>query len=200
MPSMRPWRFKQIFLLAALLLGPGLSFIFAGEDTAAIPRFTEIAPGGYRGGQPTEQGLQELKAKGIRTIINFRYEPTLIEKEKVWAAANGIDYVSIPWSITAAPNPKVLDQFLEAVRKPGAKPVLIHCKRGVERTGVMTAVYGMAEQGLDPETAYHKAVDGYPVRWYWRKFVESKWAFYKEILARKEKTALASEPDSSKPA
>ena len=200
MPSMRPWRFKRILLFAALLFGAAIPFILGTEDPSAIPRFTEIDSGVYRGGQPTEQGLQELKAKGIRTIINFRYEPALIAKEKAWAAAQGIAYVSIPWSIAAEPDPKVLDQFLSAVRKPGAKPVFIHCKRGVERTGVMTAVYGMAEQGLDPEVAYHKAVDGYPVRWYWRKSVESQWAFFKEILARTNRNTPASAPDGSKPA
>src|SRR5262249_10638173 len=39
-----------------------------------IPRFSMLAEGIYRGGQPTAKGFQFLKDKGIKTIINLRAE------------------------------------------------------------------------------------------------------------------------------
>ena len=42
-----------------------------GKD---LPRFHEVAPGLYRGGQPTRAGFEHLKERGVKTVINLRDE------------------------------------------------------------------------------------------------------------------------------
>src|SRR5678809_966028 len=64
-------------LICFLLLIPAIAFAGSFEEEAGegdIPRFGILADGLYRGGQPTAQGFQFLKQKGIKTIINFRAE------------------------------------------------------------------------------------------------------------------------------
>lgn len=147
-----------------------------------IPQFCEVAAGFYRGGQPTDEGLKELKAKGIKTVINFRHEEDLIEEERQKVEALGMEYISIPWTIYGEPDPKVLEDFLKVSGDEAKKPVFMHCRRGVERTGVMNAVYAMAYTGLSPEAAYAKAFEGFPLKWYWKMFVNRQVDFFEQIL------------------
>lgn len=155
----------------------------------SIPQFCEVAPGVYRGGQPTEEGLKELKAKGIKTIVNFRHEKRRVEEERQQVEALGMSYVSIPWRISGNPDEGILESFLKIAEDPAKKPLFFHCRRGVERTGVMTGVYSMAVAGLSPEAAYEKAFRGFPVHWYWKFFVNQKFEFFKKALVQREAKA-----------
>src|SRR6476620_6258692 len=58
-----------------------------------VPRFAVLADGLYRGGQPTDQGFQYLKQKGVRTIINLRAEDN---SEAPLVENLGMKYVWIP--------------------------------------------------------------------------------------------------------
>lgn len=111
-----------------------------GVDYAAL-----VAPGLYRGGQPDEQGIQWLRARGIRTVVNLRHYHGDTEGELVRAA--GMRYVHIPLESTDAPEPEQVARFLEVVRDAGAHPIYVHCLHGVDRTGAMIAVYRIEEQG-----------------------------------------------------
>ena len=53
------------------------------------------------------------------------------------------------------PSDKQVVTFLQAVQMH--PPVFIHCRRGEDRTGVMTAIYRVAKQGWQPERAYAEA-------------------------------------------
>ena len=52
-----------------------------------------------------------------------------------------------------AERPPAIDRFLEIMRDPKNHPVLIHCKAGLHRTGVLTAVYRMEYQRWTPQQA-----------------------------------------------
>ena len=57
-----------------------------------IPRFSMVAEGLYRGGQPDAKGFEFLKQSGIKTIINLR-----IENEEAGVVEKlGMNYVQIP--------------------------------------------------------------------------------------------------------
>src|SRR5436189_5756716 len=63
----------------------------AGEGD--IPRFSIVADGLYRGGQPTAKGFQFLKDKGVKTVINLRAED---DSEAKVVEKLGMNYVRIP--------------------------------------------------------------------------------------------------------
>src|SRR5689334_23260420 len=39
---------------------------------AGVENFARVNPNLYRGGQPTDEGFRQLKAMGIKTVIDFR--------------------------------------------------------------------------------------------------------------------------------
>jgi len=46
------------------------------------------------------------------------------------------------------------------LKKPENGPFLIHCQHGADRTGLMTAMYRILEQGWSPEDALQELTDG----------------------------------------
>jgi protein-tyrosine phosphatase len=46
-------------------------------------------------------------------------------------------------------RPKAIDQFLAVLDDPNNYPVLWHCRAGLNRTGIMTAIYRMEYNGWD---------------------------------------------------
>jgi len=121
-----------------------------------IPRFLVVADGLYRGGQPTENGFEFLKQRGIRTVINLRMEYNEAEIVQKY----GMNYVSIPidqvrpWS--QIPEAAIAKYF-EVLNNPANYPIFFHCLRGADRTGAIAAFYRMAIQGWDAQKAYFEA-------------------------------------------
>ena len=52
-----------------------------------------------------------------------------------------------------------IDQFLELMDDPDTYPVLLHCKAGLHRTGVMVAAYRMEYEGRTPQQALEELRD-----------------------------------------
>jgi tyrosine-protein phosphatase SIW14 len=156
--------------IASLLLLVAVPAIFAAPpaeipSNGNIPRFSMVADGLYRGGQPTEKGFQLLKQRGIKTVINLRME----YDEAGVVQKYGMNYVQIPidevrpWS--QIPQAAVAKYF-EVVNNPANYPIFVHCQRGADRTGVITAFYRMAIQGWDAKKAYSEARD-IGMRWWY---------------------------------
>jgi len=139
------------------LLIPILIFSFASavlaETSQDLPLFFEVNDWLYRSAQPTKKGLEELKAKGVRTVINFRDEPQWQEREKNEVEALGMTYVSLPWSVWKGVKPELLDQLFEVLDRPENRPALIHCQHGRDRTNVMTVLSLMRYEKLTEDQA-----------------------------------------------
>jgi len=101
----------------------------------------------YRGAQPHESGLPELKKLGITTIVDLRGENAgRIELERKHAEALGIRFVHIPVSGWKPPTDEQVAQFLALFRDGRQQKVFVHCRYGDDRTGVFVATYRMAMQ------------------------------------------------------
>ena len=148
----------------------------------AIPLLAKLGPGVYRGGQPSPEGYAQLKAMGIKTIVNFRNEKDEIDHGRQQAETYGMNYISIPWTIYGSPDWTVAQRFFSVMKDQRQYPVFLHCKRGVERTGVLSALYYMKYENLSSERAYHKAFEGYPMRLIWRPFVSRQFGYLKDKL------------------
>jgi protein tyrosine phosphatase (PTP) superfamily phosphohydrolase (DUF442 family) len=90
----------------------------------------------WRSAQPTKRGFQRLAELGIKTIVNLRVE---FPQEKDLVPA-GVNYVQIPITDETAPTEEQANQFLKIVSNPANWPVLVHCRAGQGRTGVMCAL------------------------------------------------------------
>jgi protein tyrosine/serine phosphatase len=137
-----------------------------GSGAGNIPRFSLIAAGLYRGGQPNELGFRYLKEKGIKTVINLRAEDNSEAKtvEKL-----GMNYVQIPvdeirpWSQIP---PAAIARYFEIINNPANYPIFFHCQRGADRTGALAALYRMGVQGWDAQKAYDEARN-VGMRWFY---------------------------------
>jgi len=83
-------------------------------------------------GAVTPSAVSEIKKMGFVSIINLR-QPTEqgadIDAETAAAKVAGINFYNIPFN-NAAPDPAVVDRFLQTITKPGNQPAFIHCASG----------------------------------------------------------------------
>jgi hypothetical protein len=136
-------------------------------------RLREVVPGRiYRSGQLTVGGFAEAVERfGIRTIINVQEDvpdPDVWQswldrstiKESELCRRLGVRYVWLEPDLDSPlkdnPRPRVIDDFLAVMDDETVYPVLIHCKAGLHRTGILTAVYRMQYQGWAPAAAYRE--------------------------------------------
>jgi protein tyrosine/serine phosphatase len=139
-------------------------------------RFSTLGGGLYRGGQPNADGFQFLKDKGIKTIINLRSENV---GEADLVNALGMKYIPIPitevWPWSQVPETAIAE-FFELVNNRANYPVFFHCRRGAERTGTLAAMYRIAAQGWNPQTAYAEARK-IGMRWFYAGLKRQIYAF-----------------------
>jgi protein tyrosine phosphatase (PTP) superfamily phosphohydrolase (DUF442 family) len=108
----------------------------------------------YRGAQPREQGLSELKKLGITTIVDLRGENReKIAWERQHAESLGIRFVHIPVSGWSPPSDNQVAQFLSLFRGGTQQKIFVHCLFGDDRTGVLVATYRMAYEKWSAEQA-----------------------------------------------
>jgi protein tyrosine/serine phosphatase len=107
--------------------------------------FYEVDPGKfYRSAQMTPDELDDVIHRyGIKTVISLRgapessgwYKPEIETLKK-----NGVDFRAYWLSTDAFPNYEELGDLLRDL-KYAKRPILIHCKAGADRTGMVAALY-----------------------------------------------------------
>jgi len=119
----------------------------------------------YRSGQLSPSGLERvIHDYGINTVVSFRYprreETDPPDKwEEALCSRLGVNYVRILPDVWVAnekgiiPAEQVVEQFLSLVRDRTKQPVLVHCFRGVHRTGSYCAIFRMECQNWSNEDA-----------------------------------------------
>lgn len=110
-------------------------------------RFYEVDPGKlYRSPQPTAVELEKyVNEVGIKTIINLRGESPgadWFETEAAVAKKYDLTFVNIAMSATRLPHREDLITLLDTF-ETAPKPILIHCLRGIDRTGEAASIYEM---------------------------------------------------------
>jgi protein tyrosine phosphatase (PTP) superfamily phosphohydrolase (DUF442 family) len=124
-------------------------------DRPGLPNLHKINDNLYRGALPTDDGVQELKKLGVKTILNLREEASdrnILEKSK-------LDSVYIPMNALCISEKDVV-QFLKVVADPNRQPVFFHCHAGADRTGAMCAVYRVVVEDWTKEQAIDEMVHG----------------------------------------
>jgi protein tyrosine phosphatase (PTP) superfamily phosphohydrolase (DUF442 family) len=154
-----PGRVAGALLLAALIAAPASP---AGaeprgaarrlSDARGVAYAAEVAPGLYRGGQPSAEGIAWLKSIGVKTVLNLRHYHGDGEKRAVESV--GLRYERIALTSRDEPTAAQVARFLAIIRDPALRPLYVHCEHGVDRTGAMMAVYRMEDEGWSNADAY----------------------------------------------
>ena len=120
-----------------------------------VPNLHRISPTLYRSEQPSALGMKNLEKLGVRTIINLRFFNN--DKDEVEGTALRTEHTKIlTWRI----GDKHVIEVMKMLRKAENGPFLVHCQHGADRTGLMTAMYRILEQGWSPEDALKELTDG----------------------------------------
>ncbi len=118
--------------------------------------FGVVAPGAaYRSAQPTTHLNRLLARYKPSTIMNLRGGSSgdwwyTAEVEATQRAA--ITFYDLPLSATRRPSRRELRVLTDTLRTCPL-PVLIHCKSGADRTGLVSALFLLVRQGLPPDRA-----------------------------------------------
>jgi len=122
-----------------------------------IKNFGKMDDRFYRGAQPKAEDFKDLKALGVKTVIDLQDSPTSYEKGAVEAL--GMRYVNIPMSDSSYPKQESIDTFLKLVNDPATGTMYVHCAGGRHRTGVMGAVYRFNVNHWNLDQAYTEMKD-----------------------------------------
>jgi protein tyrosine/serine phosphatase len=108
----------------------------------------------WRSAQPAPHHIRALKRRGLRTIVNLRGERLCGSYwlEEAACARKGIKLVNFQLRSRAAPTReevKAARDLFERIEYP----VLLHCKSGADRVGLMSAFYKLFREGAPPAEA-----------------------------------------------
>ncbi|MGE3520794.1 MAG: tyrosine-protein phosphatase [Vicinamibacterales bacterium] len=120
-----------------------------------IGNFGQVNANYYRGEQPNGRDYTDLAALGVRTVIDLQADGDNLDEEQLVEAA-GMAFYRIPMTTRVPPTADQLAQFRRIVNDPAQQPVYVHCAGGKHRTGVMTAVYRIEQDGWTAAQAYEE--------------------------------------------
>ena len=164
---------KILLLMSAVLLA--VSSVATQDDS--IKNFLRVNKEFCTGGQPSLQHLEQLKADGVKAIINLR-QPTeyAAAEEEAKINALGLRYLNIPVSPTD-PKDEQATEFLKITDDPANRPAFIHC-RSAARVATFWMIRRVMRDGWKMEDALKEAekvgLGDHPVlREFAHKYVES---------------------------
>lgn len=151
-PLRRVARFAGLCLLCAIVLTGG--YLGALQLT---PNFNTVIPGElYRSGQMSPHQLKDyLEEYGIKTVVNLRgdnhgsdwYEAEVAESRDL--RVEHVDFgISARRELTSDRAAQLM-----AVLRTAQKPILIHCKAGADRSGLVSALYLAIIKERSPDVA-----------------------------------------------
>ena len=109
----------------------------------------------YRSALPDSEAQALLDKLKIGTVINF-----LNESDDTWLKTPGVVQVQLPYRTNHVDDADVLTA-LRAIQSAQARgPVLMHCKHGSDRTGLMSAMYRVVVEGWSKEDALKEMTQG----------------------------------------
>ena len=118
-------------------------------NTTTLKNLHKVNDSIYRSEQPNSNEFLQLEKMGIKSVLNLRNDKSdtsLLQLTNL--NYNQIKIVTVNFSDS---------EIIEALKiiKNAPKPLLIHCKHGADRTGVVTAMYRI----IFEDWATKKAID-----------------------------------------
>jgi protein tyrosine phosphatase (PTP) superfamily phosphohydrolase (DUF442 family) len=172
------------FVTISVALGIG-GFVL---DLAARHNFHSILPGQvYRSAQMQGDALAgAIREHGIKTIVNLRGENAgsdWYQSEISTAKQMGVQHFDFSLSASREVSDEEMDKIIATIDR-APKPVLIHCKNGADRSGLVGALYlyGLQHQSAEQADKQLTIFCGHVPYLFWRDTVamdRSYWRYVK---------------------
>ncbi|HSK64534.1 MAG TPA: sulfur transferase domain-containing protein [Pyrinomonadaceae bacterium] len=124
---------------------------------AELPRFKQVHERLYRSAQPRAGGIKRLHELGFNTIINLRGASARTRAQEVEARALGLNYHNLSLPNWGRPKDARVARIIEIISARESGRVLIHCRSGVDRTGMIVAIHRMQNEGWTSKDALAEA-------------------------------------------
>ena len=144
-------------LLVLVVASPGVSQRSQVSNDPDLPNLYQVNESLYRGGQPRKGGLEKLKGRGVKTIINLRNDDSLAKAYGKEVESLGLRYFNVPFDNFGRPSDASVERVLSLINSPENQPVFVNCKRGSDRTGTIIAIYRILHDGWSSERAKEEA-------------------------------------------
>ena len=122
-----------------------------------LPNLHQVTTNLYRGAQPMAAGMAELKAMGVKTIIDLRAYHS--DKDELGKAGSDLKPKRLQMNAWHAEDEDVI-RFLKTVNDTNNLPAFVHCQHGADRTGVMCAMYRITTCGWTRQEAIDEMTQG----------------------------------------
>jgi protein tyrosine/serine phosphatase len=116
--------------------------------------FYMVTPELYRSAQPSSKAMEEYEHFGIKTVLDLRR----MHNDKDIVQNTNLILLNVPMHAWHIEDEDVV-QALSYIRT-AKKPILVHCRYGADRTGVIIAMYRIMEEGWSKEDAIKEMTDG----------------------------------------
>jgi protein tyrosine/serine phosphatase len=142
-----PARMRRVFASAATYLD--LLFIDHGIFRLAYLNRHRLGDRAWRSAQPAPHDIRALARQGLRTIVNLRgVRPCgSYRLERASCERHGIALVDFhirSWRAPTREDLRAARELFERVEYP----MLMHCKSGADRTGLMSVLYCMLKEDV----------------------------------------------------
>lgn len=163
--------FAQTFKLGILLLVVCPWVVAQVYDSyKELPKLIHVNDQLMRGAQPRPGGIQRLSELGVKTIINLRGTDSRTRSDEAEAKSLGLTYINVPLPVWGRPENEKVQRVLEIISAPDTGRVFVHCKDGVDRTGMIVALYRITKEGWEPNKATAEATRAGMRRYqYWKR-------------------------------
>ncbi len=135
------WLSNLTVAVGILVLGFGCSSPEGPVEVADVNGVKNLNQDGriYIAGTPSPDGLDELKSRGVKTVIDLRRPEELSGGEAEAARQRGITYFHLPMQSDQVTEEQAA-RFMKIMRENESEPVLLHCAGG-NRAGAMYGLY-----------------------------------------------------------
>lgn len=132
-----------------------LIFVDHGIFRMIYPNRHHLAGGAWRSSQPSPRDIRRLARRGgLKTIINLRGDRDCgsYRLETEACRKYGIELINFSVKSRQAP-PKAKFHEAKALFESVEYPMLLHCKSGADRVGLMSVLYMILKEGVPVEQA-----------------------------------------------
>jgi protein tyrosine phosphatase (PTP) superfamily phosphohydrolase (DUF442 family) len=143
---------KKLCLILVVALFVPAATAQEQQDLAPIRNFVRVDDQFCTGGQPRLEHLAQLKADGVKAILNLR-QPSehRAAEEEAKAKELGLKYFNIPVAYSD-PKEEQATEFLKITDDPANRPIFIHCTAAI-RVGAFWMIRRVLRDGWSIDAA-----------------------------------------------
>lgn len=128
------------------------------SEIAGVRNYSRVDATVGCGGATDPSAMAALRKEGYVSVINLRLaneQGADVDAGRAAAQAAGLKYIHLPFN-AAAPDPKIVSDFLAAIDNRSNQPVFIHCG-SANRVGAVWMIKRVLQDGWTTERAQTEA-------------------------------------------